>query len=162
MLQRFRQGLLKKGKSHMPPKLALHIARNVACALSVLHSNKIIHRDIKSSNVLIDLDATQESYISTPVVKLCDFDSAVPLLSSAAHTCYLAHRGVPSANVCVGTPRWIAPEVLRAMYALHSYGLVSTQIVSTFCFLGIVVFFFIQRVSVSFSLVTLQDSFDFL
>jgi serine/threonine protein kinase len=162
MLQRFRQGLLKKGKAHMPPKLALHIARNVASALSVLHSNKIIHRDIKSSNVLIDLDATQESYISTPVVKLCDFDSAVPLLSSSAHTCYLAHRGVPSANVCVGTPRWIAPEVLRAMYALHSYGLVSTQIVSTFCFLGIVVFFFIQRVSVSFSLVTLQDSFDFL
>ncbi|KAL2651050.1 hypothetical protein R1flu_019178 [Riccia fluitans] len=47
----------------------------------------------------------------------------VPLQSSSSHTCHLAHRGVPPADVCVGTPRWIAPEVLRAMYGRHSYGL---------------------------------------
>ncbi|CAM6083672.1 unnamed protein product [Calypogeia fissa] len=122
-LEAFLQGLQKKGQAHMPPKLALHVARNVACALSLLHSKRIIHRDIKSSNVLIDLEAPEEPYSSTPTVKLCDFDSAVPLQSSSAHTCYLAHRGVPSADVCVGTPRWIAPEVLRAMYGRHSYGL---------------------------------------
>ncbi|BBM97151.1 hypothetical protein MPTK1_1g03380 [Marchantia polymorpha subsp. ruderalis] len=122
-LEGFLQELAAKGQTHMDPDLALHVARNVACAISVLHSKGIIHRDVKSSNVLIDLEASQDTEFPGPVVKLCDFDSAVPLQSSSEHTCYLAHRGVPPADVCVGTPRWIAPEVLRAMYGRHSYGL---------------------------------------
>ncbi|KAK6913995.1 hypothetical protein RJ641_021316 [Dillenia turbinata] len=40
-----------------------------------------------------------------PVVKLCDFDRAVPLRSSS-HTCCIAHSGIPSADTCVGTPQW--------------------------------------------------------
>ena len=111
----------------MSPKLACQVARNVACGLGLLHSKGIVHRDVKSSNVLIDLDST-EGPDGGPLVKLCDFDSAVPLSSSSAHTCYLAHRGVPPVDVCVGTPRWLAPEVLRAMYGRHSYGLVSFPI----------------------------------
>lgn len=114
--------LAKEGKKFMSPRLACQVARNVACALGMLHSKGILHRDIKSSNVLIDLDSKQGPD-GGPVVKLCDFDSAVPLSSSATHTCYLAHRGVPPIGVCVGTPRWIAPEVLQAMYGRHAYGL---------------------------------------
>jgi serine/threonine protein kinase len=114
--------LAKEGKPFMSPRLACQVARDVACALGLLHSKGILHRDIKSSNVLVDMDSTQGPD-GGPLVKLCDFDSAVPLSSSAAHTCYLAHRGVPPVNVCVGTPRWIAPEVLQAMYGRHPYGL---------------------------------------
>lgn len=121
------QKLAQKGQTHMSPKLACQVARNVACGLGLLHSKGIVHRDVKSSNVLIDLDST-EGPDGGPLVKLCDFDSAVPLSSSSAHTCYLAHRGVPPVDVCVGTPRWLAPEVLRAMYGRHSYGLVSFPI----------------------------------
>lgn len=125
------QGLLrdiaKKGQTSTPPKLACQVARDIACALGLLHSRGILHRDIKSSNVLVDLDAKQ-SRDGGPTVKLCDFDSAVPLSSSSAHTCYLAHRGVPLTDVCVGTPRWIAPEVLQAIYEGYSYGLVSVLI----------------------------------
>jgi serine/threonine protein kinase len=115
------QDMAIKGQTSMPTKLACQVARNLACALAWLHSKGILHRDVKSSNVLIDIDAKQ-SPDGGPIVKLCDFDRAVPLSSSAVHTCYLAHRGVPSADVCVGTPRWIAPEVLRAMYGRHPYG----------------------------------------
>ncbi|KAG0621501.1 hypothetical protein M758_3G025100 [Ceratodon purpureus] len=114
--------LATKGKKFMSPRLACQVARNVACALGMLHSKGILHRDVKSSNVLVDLDSKQGPD-EGPIVKLCDFDSAVPLSSSAAHTCYLAHRGVPPVDVCVGTPRWIAPEVLQAMYERHAYGL---------------------------------------
>lgn len=122
-MQDLLQDMAIKGQTSMPTKLACQVARNLACALAWLHSKGILHRDVKSSNVLIDIDAKQ-SPDGGPIVKLCDFDRAVPLSSSAVHTCYLAHRGVPAADVCVGTPRWIAPEVLRAMYGRHPYGFV--------------------------------------
>ncbi|KAB1222163.1 Kinase and exchange factor for Rac B [Morella rubra] len=87
------------------------LMEDVASALAELHSKHIIHRDIKSENVLINLDT--KSGDGTPLVKLCDFDTAVPLRSSL-HTCCIAHRGIPPPSVCVGTLRWMAPEVMRA------------------------------------------------
>lgn len=75
-----------------------------------------------SSFYLIDLDSKRID--GSPVVKLCDFDRAVPLMSYL-HTCCIAHHGIHPPDVCVGTPRWMAPEVLKAMHGQHRYGLVS-------------------------------------
>eukprot|EP00249_Psilotum_nudum_P023338 c28834_g1_i1 orf=729-4661(+) len=110
-----------EGRIHAPARQALYVARDIAHALSFLHSKHILHRDIKSSNVLVDFEGNKSD--GMPLVKLCDFDSAVSLLSSCSHNCYVAHRGVPPADVCVGTPCWMAPEVLKAMYGQHPYGL---------------------------------------
>ncbi|XP_057957170.1 uncharacterized protein LOC131150463 [Malania oleifera] len=112
--------LTKAGEKRLPVELALYIARDVACALFELHSKHIIHRDIKSENVLIDLERKRDD--GTPIVKLCDFDRAVPL-RSFLHTCCIAHMGIPPPDACVGTPRWMAPEVLRAMHKREIYGL---------------------------------------
>ncbi|XVE81685.1 hypothetical protein DITRI_Ditri15bG0085100 [Diplodiscus trichospermus] len=112
--------LAKAGEKHVPVYFALCIARDVASALVELHSKHIIHRDIKSENILIDLDGKRVD--GSPVVKLCDFDRAVPL-RSFLHTCCIAHSGIPPPDVCVGTPRWMAPEVLRAMHKRNPYGL---------------------------------------
>ncbi|XP_020586040.1 uncharacterized protein LOC110028506 [Phalaenopsis equestris] len=112
--------LLESGDKHVPLDIALFIARDVACALVELHSKFIIHRDIKSENILIDLDCKRRD--GSPIVKLSDFDRSVPLHSSM-HTCCIAHIGVHPPDVCVGTPRWMAPEVLQAMHQRNSYGL---------------------------------------
>nr|XP_008391011.2 uncharacterized protein LOC103453242 [Malus domestica]XP_028947697.1 uncharacterized protein LOC103453242 [Malus domestica] len=119
-LQNYMEKLSKAGEKHLPVELALCIAKNVACALVELHSKHIIHRDVKSANILIDLDRKRAD--GTHVVKLCDFDRAVPL-RSYLHTCCIAHIGIPPTNVCAGTPRWMAPEVLRAVHERNIYGL---------------------------------------
>ena len=63
--------------------------------LEWLHSKKIIHRDVKAGNILL-----YEENDEVGMVKLADF-------GSASQTC--------PANSFVGTPYWMAPEVILAM-----------------------------------------------
>lgn len=128
LMEHIKGGSLKKhvdklsnaGEKRLPVELSVFIARDVASALTELHSRHIIHRDIKSENILIDLDKKRAD--GTPTVKLCDFDMAIPL-RSYLHTCCIAHAGIPPPDVCVGTPRWMAPEVFQAMNKRNIYGL---------------------------------------
>nr|CAB3498247.1 unnamed protein product [Digitaria exilis] len=123
--------LLKEGKKCVPIDLAFYVAREVSCALLEMHKKLIIHRDIKSENILVDLDSKRNA--GAPVVKLSDFDRSVPL-HSLSHTCCISHLGSHPPNVCVGTPCWMAPEVLKAMHEKHHYGL-EVDIWSFGCFL---------------------------
>jgi serine/threonine protein kinase len=116
------------------------MAMDVAEGMTYLHSKRIIHRDLKSFNLLVDEQWT---------VKVADFGYAKPLESdkSAAYDTFHAHGSIPScipacpfADSCVrrirlpcvlpkrtpcpfflgsccshsevGTTGWIAPEVL--------------------------------------------------
>ena len=77
---------------------ALRWAEQIAYGMAHLHGHSIIHRDLKSSNLLIsdNFDAT---------LKICDFGTA---------------RKAPKAyaqSSIQGTYRWMAPEVMNGIEA---------------------------------------------
>ncbi|KAF9969427.1 hypothetical protein BGZ73_008225 [Actinomortierella ambigua] len=77
------------------------IAHEIAKGLAFIHYEGVVHRDLKSANVLLT---------RTLEVKLCDFGlSIVKELS-----------GVHSPNSRVGTCRWMAPELFHSPH-IHTY-----------------------------------------
>ncbi|KAI8066264.1 kinase-like domain-containing protein [Gilbertella persicaria] len=81
------------------------IIKQVAQGLDYLHDNELVHRDIKSANLLIDFD--------TGTVKLADFGVSNHLLPSKPDL-RESDSIMPkkARRSFVGTPCWMAPEIL--------------------------------------------------
>ncbi|KAK5646208.1 hypothetical protein RI129_004672 [Pyrocoelia pectoralis] len=71
------------------------ILKEVLKALTYLHENNIMHRDIKGSNVLLTSEGD---------IKLSDFGLSRILKSEMART-----------HSCLGSPNWMAPEVISVV-----------------------------------------------
>lgn len=74
--------------------------RQILFGLCYLHSRKVVHRDIKCANILVDQDGT---------IKLADFGVSK----------YIKEQGVPFS--LKGSPHWMAPEVIMSTNTGYEY-----------------------------------------
>jgi len=86
--------MIKSGAfTQLPVAQRLPLALQTLYGLRHLHNLQIIHRDLKSLNVLVSRDNT---------AKIADFGLSRTKMTSS------------SLQTSVGTPAWMAPEVLRS------------------------------------------------
>jgi len=84
------------GDTQISWKHRLHLAEELARGLAYLHDKNIVHRDIKSLNIVLDKNFN---------AKWCDFGLAQLKMHSSTTSKSEASSGV------VGTTRWMAPEL---------------------------------------------------
>ena len=101
-------------KKEVPsPDQSLAWAQQIASGMQHLHNNNVVHRDLKSKNILLALGL---------LAKVCDFGTARTLAKTAVTT-------------QKGTYRWMAPEIVEGVEAninkmcdVFSYGMVLYEI----------------------------------
>jgi len=76
----------------LPEDVAKYVFRQVVDGLAYCHAKRIVHRDVKLDNILLNVDGT---------VKLCDFGVSKQVKEGEIM------------NEQCGTPAYIAPEILR-------------------------------------------------
>lgn len=77
----------------VPENVIAYILKNMLEGLESLHSRRQLHRDLKSDNVLMSLQGE---------VKIADFGFAIQLT-----------KEILSRKSLVGTPAWMAPELIK-------------------------------------------------
>ncbi len=109
--------LLHKKRVKLNEDRLILIAEDIALGMNYLHSRKVFHCDLKSSNILVD---------SNWNIKICDFG-----LSTVKSK---LDRKKHKKEERIGTPHWMAPEIMRSekydeFSDIYSYGMILWEMV---------------------------------
>lgn len=109
----------------LPLKEALHFAREIADGLDFAHSRRIVHRDIKSENILVTDQFLEDEF---PLAKIADFgiakESPKPGAEQAAQPQAKRHD-----LAILGTPSYMSPEQAASEEATELSDLYSVGII---------------------------------
>lgn len=87
------------------------VCREVLQALDFLHSNQVIHRDIKSDNILLGMDGSVK--LSKPPLYYTKNQYKYQIIIAADFGfCAQISPEQSKRTTMVGTPYWMAPEVV--------------------------------------------------
>ena len=101
--------LLKKFGS-FPMSVVKSYLHQIVCGLEYLHSKRILHRDIKGGNILVNDEG---------IVKLADFGASKKIHVSKNGT-LIDMNDLMEKMTVTGTPYYMAPEVFEATFSVKS------------------------------------------
>ena len=88
----------------LPPESVIRYGTQIADALAHAHERGVVHRDLKSANVVITPEGR---------AKVLDFGLAARMPQADAEAVTKTQEALPHAGMLVGTLAYMAPEVLR-------------------------------------------------
>jgi serine/threonine protein kinase len=114
-----------KRSGRLEAKLALEIARQAAAGLAAVHRQKLVHRDIKSSNIMVSLDEG-----AALAAKIIDLGLAKPAPDTQP-----AEAAISTPGAFAGTPEFASPEQFAGVGVdirsdLYSLGVVLWEMVT--------------------------------
>lgn len=89
-------------ENHPDDFLIMSIVKQIAAGMAAVHKAGIVHRDLKSSNVIITADEHGE-----PLARLLDFGAARALRGES--------QNLTLDGMIVGTPRYLSPEQAQGL-----------------------------------------------
>ena len=98
-------------RTGLPTESVVRYGTQIAAALAHAHERHVIHRDLKSSNVVVTPDGR---------VKVLDFGLARRAWQSLDEGAATMSMTLSETGAVVGTPHYLAPEVLRGEVANES------------------------------------------
>lgn len=106
--------LLHKKNVKIKDDQLICVCEDIALGMNYLHGRRVLHCDLKSSNILIDANWN---------LKLCDFGLS------------RVKSKLDNKKGLVGTPHWMAPEILRGerydeSSDVYSYGMVLWEMIT--------------------------------
>lgn len=93
------QFLLEKRGGVLPENMAKYFFIQIVKGIEYMHSQGIVSRDIKLTNILVQTNKDDEEQL--PTIKLCDFGFSCDCTTDKT-------------TACVGTPEYVPPEVIQA------------------------------------------------